>query len=371
MYHCTRARTRTCIALALAALAAPATPAPVLAQSAPRYIPLQGSLAADDGTPRDGTFDVELRLYEQNDGGTAFYAEAQSVEVHDGLFTAYLGDGDPGDLGDGTDSPALDLDTFVYHPQGIIFLGVTVGDDPEMTPRLQLGTVPFAAFAQTCGDAGTLGGMAAEDFQPATTATCDPAQAVVGLNANGTVVCAAHAGPQGPQGPQGQPGTTSWDGITGVPAGFADGVDDQLTLAGNGSANTAARSDHTHSESDPQVGTIVSNGVPRWDGNALTTGSLRDTGSVVSFTGTLDVGLIRRQCEHALDGNNDPEFTSDCFCANGEVAISGGAYPLGGGGYVRESWPTDNGWRAGCNTLAGAVKACGKIYVLCAKVAGY
>ena len=45
----------------------------------------------------------------------------------------------------------LDLSDFRDHSE--LFLGVRVGADPEMTPRLPLGTTPFAAFAQHAGSA--------------------------------------------------------------------------------------------------------------------------------------------------------------------------------------------------------------------------
>lgn len=65
-------------------------------------------------------------------------------------------------------------------------------------------------------------------------------------------------GPQGPQGPQGPPGTTSWSGLGGIPAGFADGIDNDtqyaagvglalagttLSLATGGVTNTQLASD--------------------------------------------------------------------------------------------------------------------------------
>ncbi|MDD9968650.1 MAG: hypothetical protein OXR73_20585 [Myxococcales bacterium] len=128
------------------------------AQDAPAFIPVQGSLTGDDGAPRDGTYALEFRLYAQDAGGTAFYAESQIVMIEEGIFTAYIGDGTPADLGSGSTSPPLDLVIFANRPRGVTFLGITIDEDPEMTPRLQLGSVPFAAFAQTCGDATTIGG---------------------------------------------------------------------------------------------------------------------------------------------------------------------------------------------------------------------
>ena len=147
---------------------------------------------------------MEFRLYVQEAGGSAFYAESQDVMVDEGIFTAYLGDGTPADLGNGTTSPPLDLATFANRPRGVTFLGITIDEDPEMSPRVQLGSVPFAAFAQTCGDANTVGGKPAAAFQPKTTGMCPTDQAVVGLAGDGSLMCAAHAGPPGPPGKDGE-----------------------------------------------------------------------------------------------------------------------------------------------------------------------
>ena len=43
----------------------------------------------------------------------------------------------------------------------------------------------------------------------------------------------------------------------------------------------------SYTETDPQVGTIATSGVPRWNGNALVTGSLSDDGTNVSTSGTI------------------------------------------------------------------------------------
>lgn len=77
-------------------------------------------------------------------------------------------------------------------------------------------------------------------------------------------------GPEGPPGPKGDPGApgSTWAGISGIPAGFADGIDNntvysagpglelgvtpsgsfdyRVKFAGDGFAQSAARSDHTH-----------------------------------------------------------------------------------------------------------------------------
>lgn len=56
----------------------------------------------------------------------------------------------------------------------------------------------------------------------------------------------------------------SWDELSAVPAGFADGIDDVGLTA----------------ETDPQVGSNTTNYVPKWNGSSLVTGSLYDTGNI-------------------------------------------------------------------------------------------
>jgi hypothetical protein len=45
-----------------------------------------------------------------------------------------------------------------------VYIGIKVSDDDELSPRLQIGTVPFAAQADSCTEAETLEGMPASEF---------------------------------------------------------------------------------------------------------------------------------------------------------------------------------------------------------------
>ncbi|MBP7963347.1 MAG: hypothetical protein KBG20_15840 [Caldilineaceae bacterium] len=107
-------------------------------------IAYQGRLADSDGTPLTDTLNMSFRLYGQVSGGVALWTEqwtgSNGVQVSDGLFNVMLGSLDP-------------------IPQNIIitsndnlFLGITVGTDGEMSPRVQLGSVPFAVQALTVPD---------------------------------------------------------------------------------------------------------------------------------------------------------------------------------------------------------------------------
>jgi len=111
----------------------------------PETMHFSGNLDMSGGS-FTGTTDLTLILYDDANAGTALWTETQAVSVTDGRFSVVLGDGTA------IANSALD---------GKRYLGVTVQGDTEMTPRIELHSVPFARRA---GDAGTLGGNAASAF---------------------------------------------------------------------------------------------------------------------------------------------------------------------------------------------------------------
>ncbi|MEM7531667.1 MAG: hypothetical protein AAF639_05810 [Chloroflexota bacterium] len=98
-------------------------------------IPYQGRLSDADGNPLTATVDMHFRLYDTAEGGTPLWAEAWSdtngVQVSDGMFNVMLGSMTP-------------ISETVMSENSSLFLGLAAGDDDEMTPRVQLGSVPFA-----------------------------------------------------------------------------------------------------------------------------------------------------------------------------------------------------------------------------------
>jgi hypothetical protein len=88
-----------------------------------------------------------FRLYDVPSGGTPLWeetwAETDAVLVTDGLFNVLLGS-----LSPGLPSAIQDQDQ--------LYLGVTVGIDGEMLPRLQVGSVPLAIQATTLINKPTL-----------------------------------------------------------------------------------------------------------------------------------------------------------------------------------------------------------------------
>lgn len=86
---------------------------------------------------------MEYRIYNVPTGGAPLWEEfwtgANSVDVSDGLFSVMLGSINTGL-------------TAVVQENTTLYLGITVGTDTEMTPRVQLGSVPFSIWSLTVAD---------------------------------------------------------------------------------------------------------------------------------------------------------------------------------------------------------------------------
>lgn len=113
------------------------------AQTSTDTIPYQGYLTDANGTPLTGHNAMKFCLYNSAIGGSALWCEqwngSYEVEITDGLFHVLLG-------------------SLNAIPQNIVsnnnnlFLGVAVADNGEMSPRVQLGSVPTAIQALTVPD---------------------------------------------------------------------------------------------------------------------------------------------------------------------------------------------------------------------------
>lgn len=98
----------------------------------------------------DGVYTIAFRLYAVESGGAALWTESKSVTVNKGLFSTLLGDVTPLEVG-------------VFNGQDL-FLGITIGSDPEAAPRQRLAHVAYAIFA---ANADTLDGKDSGAFAPA------------------------------------------------------------------------------------------------------------------------------------------------------------------------------------------------------------
>lgn len=135
----------------------------------PRLISYQGRLTNAGIPVADDSYSVVFNLYTLPTDGRVLWTETQSVTTTSGLFSVLLGTNNP-----------LSPDLFSGSPR---YLGITVGANPEMTPRVQVVAAAFAFRSDHSANADSLNGRSPAYY-------------------------------------------LSWANLAGVPAGFADGVDD-------------------------------------------------------------------------------------------------------------------------------------------------
>lgn len=204
----------------------------------------QGHLQ-DDGASAEGPFDLKFELFDEPSagiqiGGTELF---EGELVSGGLFSVVL------DFGTAFDGQERWLEMSVCDAPC-----PDPGDFDVLEPRQQITAAPYASYSLTSG-------------------------------------------------------TMPWDGLSGVPVGLDDGDDDTLYSGENGvvltgnrfsidfdvvqarvtqscNGNSSIRSIAVdgsvvcQSENDPQVGSLTTNSVPRWNGSSLTSGSITDNGNV-------------------------------------------------------------------------------------------
>jgi hypothetical protein len=104
----------------------------------PRTLNFQGYLTNPGGNPVQGPVTMVFSLYVQETGGSALWTETHlDVQVTNGIYSVLLGETTP--LGLPFDGP--------------YYLGIRLGTDPEMTPRLALTSVGYALRAGTADQA--------------------------------------------------------------------------------------------------------------------------------------------------------------------------------------------------------------------------
>ncbi len=180
-------------AIALLALLVLLTAPRSASADAPPQIVEQGYLTNASGTPVHGTISMVFSLYDVHVGGTPLWTETHTVMVDQGHFSVMLGNYSP-------------IDSAALFDGSIVFLGVRVGTDAEMTPREAIASVPYALSALTADDA--IG-----DIHP----TSVTVNGIKIIDENGTWIGAATGlqGPIGPQGPQGEVGPAGPQGAVG------------------------------------------------------------------------------------------------------------------------------------------------------------
>ena len=119
------------LCLAAAAFAAVFSTAGI-ALAVPSLLTHQGRLYDSNDEPVNGAVDMEFALYATEAAATPVWTETHNVTFEDGYYSVTLGASTP--FGNDIDGSQL-------------FLGITVGSDPEMAPRSPVNSVPYALLA--------------------------------------------------------------------------------------------------------------------------------------------------------------------------------------------------------------------------------
>jgi hypothetical protein len=128
----------------------------------------------DGTTAAQGQLQLTLQLYRAATGGSSIWTETHTVTATDGLVALTLGD-----------QTALDaniVDGSALHLELIV-------DGTVLSPRLPLGSVPYAMLAERAQAADKLGTLGPDDVQRRILGTCAPGSSVRSIDASGAVTC--------------------------------------------------------------------------------------------------------------------------------------------------------------------------------------
>ena len=132
----------------------------------PSLINYQGILTDSGGQPIDGQHDLTFKIYPDSMQATPpVWTEVHTgVDVDDGLFNVILGS-----------VSSIPESLFA---DGERWLGTTVDSDPEMSPRMQITSVPWALRASSADEALTVGEVPAHSHHSLDAADGSPTAAL-------------------------------------------------------------------------------------------------------------------------------------------------------------------------------------------------
>jgi len=109
----------------------------------PHQINYQGYLTNAAGVPVNGAVQMVFRIYDAESGGTELWNEAHNVTVNHGVYNVVLG------------ASSLLPNPITLSFNQPYYLGIKVGADSEMTPRIPLTSVGYAYRAKTVESVGS------------------------------------------------------------------------------------------------------------------------------------------------------------------------------------------------------------------------
>jgi hypothetical protein len=109
----------------------------------PGQINYQGILKDSSGRTLSGNYQMTFAIYSSATGGSALWSETQTAAIDSGLYNIQLGA-----------VTAIPISPTVFDGN-TRYLGVRVGSDSEMTPRIPMITVPYAFQAANADTATT------------------------------------------------------------------------------------------------------------------------------------------------------------------------------------------------------------------------
>jgi hypothetical protein len=297
---------------------------PVSALAVPELINYQGYLTDAEGNPLNGDVAITFRIWDADVNGTELWSEAHAaVTVTEGVFNVVLGSFVP------ITAEILDGDRY---------LGLTVGTDSEMVPRMK---VTSGAYAIRAGYAESVAAGSSSEFAPSAHGhswgeiSNIPADFADGVDNTGITV------ESDPTVPSSVKDGISWDEIAGRPSGLDDGDDVGITVEsdptvpvwlkdgvswGELSGIPAGFADGTDNtgitdEDDPQVGSNTVNYVPKWNGTALVKGTMYDNGNVGIGTASpqapLDIAADAYGASLIVEGST--QFNSNIHGGNNDL----------------------------------------------------
>lgn len=109
----------------------------IFSQGIPGTINYQGVLKDNSGiVVGDGDYAITFKLYNTMSGGTELWTETKTLPVSGGVFSTMLGSVNP-----------INIEFTEQY-----YLGITIASGSELTPRLQLTSVPYSLISKTVPD---------------------------------------------------------------------------------------------------------------------------------------------------------------------------------------------------------------------------